>query len=197
MTQVRGVLSRLPGGWKLVRYMVLILAMMVIYLPFQRFYIEPKQERIEASRKRMDVVAGEVRSLHTNVGDMKIRASMEQDVLENFRLMEERLDAAKRMLPTRENISGLLEKLTQPGVRAGVSVLSLMPYPPEDIPNLTRQSFKIQVEGRYINIGKYLLALESMDRLILVDNLQITGGDQDNRKVQVQILASTYLLKEE
>lgn len=197
MTQVRDVLSRLPGGWKLVRYMVLILAMMVIYLPFQRFYIEPKQERIEASRKRMDVVAGEVRSLHTNVGDMKIRASMEQDVLENFRFMEERLDAAKRMLPTRENISGLLEKLTQPGVRAGVSVLSLMPYPPEDIPNLTRQSFKIQVEGRYINIGKYLLALESMDRLILVDNLQITGGDQDNRKVQVQILASTYLLKEE
>ncbi|NOY86210.1 MAG: type 4a pilus biogenesis protein PilO [Deltaproteobacteria bacterium] len=197
MTQVRDVLSRLPGRWKLVRYMVLILAMMVIYLPFQRFYIGPKQERIEASRKRMDVVAGEVRSLHTNVGDMKIRASMEQDVLENFRLMEERLDAAKRMLPTRENISGLLEKLTQPGVRAGVSVLSLMPYPPEDIPNLTRQSFKIQVEGRYINIGKYLLALESMDRLILVDNLQITGGDQDNRKVQVQILASTYLLKEE
>ncbi len=197
MIGVRDVFSRFSGGRQLVRYLALILGMMVLYLPFQRLYLDPKLERIEASRKRMDAVAGEVRSLHTNVGDMKTRAAMEQDVLEKYRLLEEHLDAAKRMLPTKENISDLLGKLTQPGVRTGVSVLSLLPYPPEDTPNLTRLSFKIQVEGRYINIGKYLSALENMDRLILIDNVQITGGDQDNRKVQAQILASTFLLKDD
>ena len=127
MARVSELFSRFFGGRKLVRYLALILGMMVLYFPFQWFYLTPKMDRIEAARKKMDVVSREVSLLHANVGDMKTRAAMEEDVLEHYRLMEERLDSAKRMLPTRENISELLEKLTQPGIRTGVSVLSLLP----------------------------------------------------------------------
>jgi type IV pilus assembly protein PilO len=188
---------KLFTGRKLLVNLVLFLGLIIGFAVFQNIYIIPKQKKIEVARKNLIQLTSEMSALQIRVDDKKLRARQEAIVLEKYRSLEERLERAKEMLPNRNDVSGLLEGLTEPGKRTGVSVLSLLPYPPEDMPKLTKFSFKLQLEGKYRNIGRYLAALESLDRLIVVDNVQLTGSEGNSRNVQAQVLASTYLFKEE
>ncbi len=196
MDRLLQLMRRLFSGRKLIMNLLLFLCMIILFAVFQNMYLVPKQRKITKARESLMVLTNDVSALQVKVDDKKMRARQEAAVLEKYRSLGERLSRAKEMLPSREDVSGLLDGLTEPGRRTAVSVLSLLPYPPEDLPKLTRFSFKIQVEGRYRNIGRYLASLENMDRLVVVDNVQLSGGDGDNRKVQAQILASTYIFKE-
>lgn len=192
----REMLRKMMSGRQLVRNLTILLAMILFFLFFQNIYILPKRDKINDANRKVLALSREVNTLQTRVEDKWERAAREAEVLDAYRRMEEQLDMAKRMLPTRENISELLDSLTAPGKRTGVSVLSLLPFPPEDTPTLTRLSFKLQLEGRYRNIGKYLQELGNMDRLIIVDNVQLSKGEGVDSGIQAQLLVSTYLLKE-
>lgn len=195
--RLKQLLGKLFTGKKLVVNLALFLGLIIGFAVFQNIYIIPKQKKIETARDNLMQLTSDISALQVRVDDKKLRARQEAAVLERYRSLEERLERAKEMLPTRDDVSGLLGGLTEPGKRTGVSVLSLLPYPPEDLPKLTKFSFKLQLEGRYRNIGRYLAALETLDRLIVVDNVQLTGSEGDSRTVQAQVLASTYLFKED
>lgn len=197
MDRLMQLFRKLFTGRKLLVNLALFLGLIIGFAVFQNIYIIPKQKKIEVARKNLIQLTSEMSALQIRVDDKKLRARQEAIVLEKYRSLEERLERAKEMLPNRNDVSGLLEGLTEPGKRTGVSVLSLLPYPPEDMPKLTKFSFKLQLEGKYRNIGRYLAALESLDRLIVVDNVQLTGSEGNSRNVQAQVLASTYLFKEE
>ncbi len=197
MDRLMQLFRKLFTGRKLFVNLVLFLGLIIGFAVFQNIYIIPKQKKIEVARKNLIQLTSEMSALQIRVDDKKLRARQEAIVLEKYRSLEERLERAKEMLPNRNDVSGLLEGLTEPGKRTGVSVLSLLPYPPEDMPKLTKFSFKLQLEGKYRNIGRYLAVLESLDRLIVVDNVQLTGSEGNSRNVQAQVLASTYLFKEE
>ncbi|MEE8319429.1 MAG: type 4a pilus biogenesis protein PilO [bacterium] len=197
MDRLMQLFRKLFTGRKLLVNLVLFLGLIIGFAVFQNIYIIPKQKKIEVARKNLIQLTSEMSALQIRVDDKKLRARQEAIVLEKYRSLEERLERAKEMLPNRNDVSGLLEGLTEPGKRTGVSVLSLLPYPPEDMPKLTKFSFKLQLEGKYRNIGRYLAVLESLDRLIVVDNVQLTGSEGNSRNVQAQVLASTYLFKEE
>lgn len=184
------------SGRQLVRNLVILLVMILFFLFFQNIYILPKRDKINDTSQKVLALSKEINTLQVRVDEKWARAAMEAEILDAYRRLEEHLDSAKRMLPTRENISELLDSLTAPGKRTGVSVLSLLPFPPEDMPTLTRLSFKLQLEGRYRNIGKYLQELRNMDRLLIVDNVQLSKGDEKGSGIQAQLLVSTYLLKE-
>ncbi len=197
MDRLMQLFRKLFTGRKLLVNLALFLGLIIGFAVFQNIYIIPKQKKIEVARKNLIQLTSEMSALQIRVDDKKLRARQEAIVLEKYRSLEERLERAKEMLPNRNDVSGLLEGLTEPGKRTGVSVLSLLPYPPEDMPKLTKFSFKLQLEGKYRNIGRYLAVLESLDRLIVVDNVQLTGSEGNSRNVQAQVLASTYLFKEE
>ena len=187
---------KMTTGGHITRNLVILLIMVLFFLFFQNIYIPPKQEKIEETNRRIRDLSKEVSTLHLRVDDKRMRAAREAEVLEVYRRMEDQLERAKRMLPTRENISDLLDRLTEPVKRTRVSLLSFLPFPPEDTPEMTRLSFRIQLEGRFINVGKYIQELGKMDRLIIVDNIQFSKGEGDDPKIQAQLLVSTYLLKE-
>ncbi len=187
---------KMTTGRQLVRNLVILLGMILLFILFQNAYILPKRVRIEEANKKMRVLSDEVGTLHMRVDDKRQRAQREAEVLEGYRRMEEQLESAKRMLPTHENISDLLDRLTEPAKTSRVSLLSLLPFPPEDTPELTRLSFRIQLEGRYRNIGRYIQEIGKMDRLIVVDNIQLTKGEGDDPEIQAQLLVSTFLLRE-
>ena len=187
---------KMATGRQSIRNLVILLGMILLFLLFQNIYIFPKRARIEETNTRIRALSEEVSTIHMRVDDKRKRAKREAEVLEAYRKMEEQLNSAKRMLPTRENISDLLDRLTEPVKRTRVSLLSLLPFPPEDTPDLTRLSFRIQLEGRYRNIGRYIQEIGKMDRLIIVDNVQLTKGGGDDPQIQAQLLVSTFLLKE-
>lgn len=195
MDRLLQLVKRLFAGRKLIINLLLLLCLIIFFAIFQNLYLIPKQKKINGARDRLMVLTNEISALQIRVDDKKLRARQEAVVLEKYRSLEERLSRGKEMLPSREDVSGLLEGLTEPGKRTAVSVMSLLPYPPEEMPKLTRFSFKIQVEGRYRNIGRYLASLENMDRLIVVENVQLSGGEGENSKVQAQILTSTYIFR--
>lgn len=190
------VIKQMMSGRQLIRHLLILLIMILFFLFFQNIYILPKRDKINNISKRVLALSQEVKEIQLRVDDKSERAAREAEVLDKYRRLEEQLDKTKRMLPTRDNISELLDSLTAPGKRSGVSVLSLLPFPPEDMATLTRLSFKLQLEGRYRNIGKYLNELGNMERLIIVDNVQLSGGDEKGPGIQAQLLVSTYLLKE-
>lgn len=184
------------SGKQLVRNLTILLAMILFFMAFQNIYILPKRDKINDTSRKVLALSQEVNALQSGVDDKWERAARETEVLDAYRRMEEQLDTAKRMLPTRENVSELLDNLTEPAKRTRVSVMSLLPFPQEDTPAMTRLSFKLQLEGRYRNIGRYLQELGNMDRLIIVDNVQLSRGEGEDPGIQAQLLVSTYLLRE-
>jgi len=197
MGRVGEILKSMVAGKRLVRNLTLLLAMILVFMIYQRVYILPKKERITVASGKVLALSKEVNALQTRVDEERTRATREAEILDSYRRLSEQLKSAKRMLPTQENIAELLDNLTAPGTRAGVSIMSLQPFPPEEKPSLTRLTFKLQLEGRYRNIGRYLQELENMDRLIMVDNIQLTTSESGDLKIQAQLLVSTYLLKED
>lgn len=173
-----------------------LLAMVLLFILFQTFYLRPKQSKINEVSIRLRTLSGEVAQIQERVYEKKRMAAREAEVLADYQRMEARLDRARRMLPSRENIAELLETLTRPASGHNVSILNVQPFPPEDMADLVHLSFKMQLKGRYRDIGLYLNDIARIDRLILVDNLQLTQREGGDRNLDAQLLLSTYLMKE-
>jgi Tfp pilus assembly protein PilO len=197
MVAVKAVLAGLVDSRNLARNLGFVAALVAVFLLFQTFYLAPRVRRIGAAQARVTALAGEIAALQGQVQDKRAAAQREAQVLEAFRRLSARAEQAKRMLPTRESLGALLRDLTEPGKRLGVTVASFQPLPSVDLPRLTRLPFKLRAEGSYRDIGRYLAVLENMDRLVVIENLQLACLDGSGRRVAADVFGSTYLVKEE
>ncbi len=196
MARARDLIAGILSPRNLARTLAMLAAMVAVYLLFQVYILAPRLRHIAAVRAQAEALTGEIRSLQALVADKQAQAQREGQVLEAFRRLSARAEQAKRMLPTREGLGLLLRDLTEPGRKAGVRVVSFQPLPPVPLARLTKLPFKLQAEGGFRDIGRYLAALENMDRLVVVENVQVNALDGSGSRVSAEVFGTTYLLKE-
>ncbi len=196
MTRLRELIAGLVSPRNLTRLLAMIAAMFALFLFFQVYFLAPRQRQIASARVQAEAITREIGALQALVADKQTQAQREGQVLEAFRRLSARAEQAKRMLPTREGLGILLRDLTEPGKKLGVKVVSFQPLPPVALARLTKLPFKLQAEGGFRDLGRYLAALESMDRLVVVENVQLSALDGSGSRVSAELFGATYLLKE-
>jgi type IV pilus assembly protein PilO len=196
MARVRDLIAGLISPRNLTRSLAMVAAMVALFLLFQVYFLAPRQRQIASARNQADALTREIGALQALVSDKQARAQREGQVLEAFRRLSARSEQAKRMLPTREGLGILLRDLTEPGKKLGVKVVSFQPLPPVALARLTKLPFKLQAEGGFRDLGRYLAALENMDRLVVVENVQVNALDGSGSRVTAEIFGTTYLFKE-
>ena len=87
--------------------------------------------------------------------------------------------------------------LTEVGVVAkevGLQVTSISPYPPKEGADATVLSVSLRLITTYHQLGRFLSQLESHDRLIHVDSLQITPDQGFSGKTYTNLVLSTLYI---
>lgn len=84
----------------------------------------------------------------------------------------ERLEA---LVPSRDQVPGLIEEVTAEGRRSGVELTMLRPESTEADPPYERWTYQLAVRGSYHAIGSFLAAVGSLDHIVVTDDLLLAA----------------------
>lgn len=114
------------------------------------------------------------------------------DASRNLALLEGRLKAVNERLPSDRHISRLLSDLSDSG--NDVKIVSIKPLAPEDKGELARLPFQINMESRFVSFGAYIERIESLPRLMVIDNITIEPKEEGSRVLNSNLFLSAYVL---
>lgn len=103
----------------------------------------------------------------------KQTASRLPQVREEYEALSDKWDDAKKLLPTEQEMAGLLAQITVAGQRSGVEFLLFEPKPatPRDI--YMENPITIRVTGGYHEVGMFLSRTSNLPRIINVKSLEM------------------------
>lgn len=81
---------------------------------------------------------------------------------------------------SRKNVSRILEELSQDLQRHNLRILSMKPLeekPPEPKALYQRLPVEIQVQGRYLDLGRYLEGMKGKSLLFTLDSMRLQKGE--------------------
>lgn len=114
------------------------------------------------------------------------------DAGRNLNLLEDRLKTINERLPSDRHISRLLSDLSENG--SGVRILSIKPLPPEDKGELARLPFQINMESRFASFGSYIERIETLPRLMVIDNVTMEPKEEGSQMLNANVFLSAYVL---
>ncbi|MYG80412.1 MAG: type 4a pilus biogenesis protein PilO [Gemmatimonadetes bacterium] len=103
--------------------------------------------------------------------DPATREDLERQLAVAGRVVE-RLEA---LVPSRDQVPGLIEEVTAEGRRSGVELTMLRPESTEPDPPYERWSYQLAVRGSYHAIGSFLAAVGSLDHIVVTDDLLLAA----------------------
>ena len=134
--------------------------------------LELRVDSLEAANKqaRTDMARGSVDSL---------RASVARD--------REALKVMTRLVPTRNEVPGLLEEVSTAARRVGLDLASVEPMPVIPGDDFDTHRYKISVIGGYHELGRFLSNVGSLQRIVApvaleMKPFQMTGPNQTRRQ---------------
>ena len=97
---------------------------------------------------------------------------------QRYAVASKELKSFKEYVPDYQNFTGLIEELLVLSNKAGLNI-SQVNYKPETYKEikLLQYSFSFQVTGSYESIKKFVHALEQSDRLLVINQIGLSGVD--------------------
>ncbi len=131
--------------------------------------LEARVERIETSnrRARADMAKGSVDSL---------RASLARDA--------HVLDIMRTLVPTSNEVPGLLEDISTAARRVGLDLASVEPMPVIPGEDFDTYRYKLSVIGHYHAIGQFLSNVGSLRRIVAPVTLELKPQNAQARQAQ-------------
>ncbi|MBI5286665.1 MAG: type 4a pilus biogenesis protein PilO [Deltaproteobacteria bacterium] len=152
----------------------------------------------EKELKRLDSQTRELKSdiekISLEVSQSQKTAERLEEVMENFRRLEERFLVTQGKLPSDTQISTVLKGLTSDELKRSVKFVSIKPLPIEDKKEYFKLPFQISLQARFQAFGDYLERLEEMPRMVSVENFRIEANEEIQPELAIQLYASTYVL---
>lgn len=134
----------------------------------------------------------EAARMQAEVSTIKGLEAAVEEASQNLLLLEERLKTMNERLPSDRHISRLLADLSDSG--QGVKIVSIKPLAPEDKGELARLPFQISMESRFAPFGAYVERIESLPRLMVIDNISIEPKDDGSNVLNTSVYLSAYVL---
>ncbi|MBD3333929.1 MAG: type 4a pilus biogenesis protein PilO [Candidatus Eisenbacteria bacterium] len=147
-------------------------------------------EEIDALQERYDALTREVTQAQ--------QAARRRPLLEEeYAALSQQWEAAQQLLPEAKEVSDLLREITIAGQAAGVEFMHVIPRPPVPRPYVTEHPIEVKVMGGFHQMGTFLGEVSSMDRLLTMSLVEITGSKSaagEEVTLEATFLASAYTL---
>lgn len=160
--------------------------LVILALPLVWFLmVFPKKE--EASR-----IKGELTSLAKKADEAKILLAQAKILKQEATSAKEKVAFLEDRVLVKKDVSRVLRELSQDLQRHNIRILSMKPLGENPSPPGTlyqRLPVEIQVQGRYIDLGKYLEGIKERSLLFTVDSLHLEKGEDPNLSVRLVLVA--------
>ena len=171
------------------KMMLLGLLAFIVIGGFIWYVYLPAQEQIKG-------LEGEISKLNAQIATDrgKVRR-LDALKAENLRL-QARLKEATEQIPSEDEITGLLKRVSDDGITSGLDFKVWRPGPRKQNPNglYTEIPVSVEVRGSYHNVGFFFDTISKMKRIVTISDVSISDSKIENtvNKVQVSFRATTY-----
>lgn len=181
---------RNPGTQKAI--ILCTLAFGVVY-GYVNFVYTPRSETI----KRL---TAEIKTESDVLTKGKRIAANFQTVQDDYARLMQSWDIAHELLPTQKEMEGLLKSVTLAGEEHDVTFLLFKPLEPVEKSYYWENPIQIKTLSRYHDLGKFLSDVASLDRIVNVNSVRLTGYKPNRGRspytVEAEFTASIYIFKE-
>ncbi|HEY5716106.1 MAG TPA: type 4a pilus biogenesis protein PilO [Psychromonas sp.] len=175
------------GSWPLLHRVIFIISVCVMLSGAFFYYVTmPQIERLE------QVEAKEV----TLKNDFKIKAALSSN-LEEYRAQMAEIkiifDGLLNKLPSNAEVASLLDNISFIGADNGLQFKSINWGVTKDEELSVEVPISIQVVGKYEELGSFAADIAALPRIVILDNLKLTKGNDD--LMTLNVIAKTYRYK--
>ena len=166
--------------------MAVMMSFVVLYA-WNNFFLKPKATAKAEVAKELAASRQQEEQLRRNLADLRKLAGDSQ-------AREAELVRLSRLIPADPDVAGAIDTLNELARQAQVGWSSFVPSPPApSAGGPASTSIKMQVSGTFQQIFDYLRRLELLDRLVVVDGIELNAaGDSGSPVLDAIIRARMF-----
>lgn len=165
-----------------------VMGALVLLHGWNSFFLAPKAAAREDVKQELAAARREENDLRRNLAELRKLAN-------DTTAREAELTRLGRLIPADPDVAGAILALDDTARQAQVAMSSLLPAPPVPAAGApTSVSVTMHVSGTFPQIFDYLRRLELLDRLVVVDSIQLTAapGASGSSKIEADVKARMF-----
>jgi type IV pilus assembly protein PilO len=181
-------LSRLPWYGQLGAFVVV--AALAVF-GFWKFHVSEVQADIDIRQVRLNALRGDVaRGLATARRLPEFQAQVTE--------LERRLEGLKAVLPEEKDVAEILRRVQGLATQSNLSIQRFTPQPQKQQAMYAELPYKLQAEGTYHDLGRFLDRISKFHRIINVSEISIKSKPQPEAwaTIVAEWVATTFVLQE-
>ena len=151
-----------------------------------------------------DAMQTRLESLEASNSQARMLAPQGRQLEERLAELERHIDRLEQLVPRGEEVSGLLDRINQRAGEIGVELARFTPGATDRGPHYNRRTFQMTVMGKYHDIGRFLAAIGSLNRIItpidlsmMPNNLPAAQTRGEGQTLEATFQIETYVLPDE
>lgn len=124
----------------------------------------------------LDKVQGQVKEEQDKTPGLESTLSQLQSVAKNSSQQQALLNKFDQAIPKLPDEAEFIVQMNEIATNSGVEFQSISPSPPAATGTTSTIALAISVQGSFFQVKNYLTQLESLDRLVIVDAVNIASG---------------------
>jgi len=180
-------LSRLPWYGQLGAF--LVVASLAVF-GFWKFHVTEVQADIDIRQVRLNALRGDVaRGLATARRLPEFQAQVTE--------LEQRLEGLKAVLPEEKDVAEILRRVQGLATQSNLAIQRFTPQPQKQQAMYAELPYKLQAEGTYHDLGRFLDRISKFHRIINVSEMSIKSKPQpEGSTIVAEWVATTFVLQE-
>lgn len=197
MNKLIGLLKRLDWTRLTLRERVLfVLTLGVMGVVLVSLLFWPTKQRIELHQVQLQALTSEIKKTQALLPEARDKAFELRQIRQKGEVAGGFLVKASDILPGGSRLSSFLEELTRLARLQRVEFVSVRPEGVEDKGSYLQLTMRIDVQSRFRELGEYLLMLENLPRVIIIDEMKVESSTETTPYVMAHLKATTYMAKE-
>jgi type IV pilus assembly protein PilO len=158
---------------------------------FWHFYVTDVQGDIEIRQSRLTSLRADIAR---GVATARRLPEFQAQVTE----LETRLESLKAVLPEEKDVAEILRRVQGLATQSNLAIQRFTPQAQKQQPLYAELPYKVQAEGTYHDLGRFLDRISKFHRIINVSEISIKAKQQPepNATIVAEYLATTFVLQE-
>ena len=166
---------------------LIVMGALVLLYGWNSLFVAPKA-------KAKGEIAKEVAASHKQEEDLRRNLAELKKLANDTKAREAELTRLGRLIPADPDVAGAILTLNETANQAQVAWSSFIPSAPSAAAGASSVSITMKVSGSFVQIFDYLRRLELLDRLVVVDTVQLGAGASGTgpRTIDAEIKARMF-----
>ena len=158
---------------------------------FWKFYVTDMQADLDIRQARLNTLRGDIAR---GVATARRLPEFQAQVSE----LEQRLDGLKAVLPEEKDVAEILRRVQGLATQSNLSIQRFTPQPQKQQSLYAELPYKLQAEGTYHDLGRFLDRISKFHRIINVSEISIKAKSQSEPTATIvaECIATTFVLQE-